>query len=635
MPRPTFDPLVVLAERFRAAIAAAFPGITDADPLITGTKNPALGDFQSNAAMPLAKRTGQKPREIAAAIVEHLDLSGLAEPLTDASIAGPGFINIRLRADTLAELLSNLDTPDLGVAKPAQPQTVVVDLCGVNLAKQMHVGHLRSSIIGDTLARITARLGHTVIRQNHVGDWGLPIAMVTAKVMREADAGRVQLAALTLDDLDRLYKLAQRECDADERGLAAVRRFGLGPKAEAELETQVEGAREATAAARQTLLKLQSHEPATYAVWKRIADVTMAACLATVARLNAIVLPEHSAGESTYSEELAGIVEDLLSRGVAEISEGAVVVRLDDVGIAEPCLIRKSDGGFLYATTDLAGIRRRVQKLGADRVIYTVDARQGLHFKQVFAAGTKAGYATKTVGQASRLPAAGTAAPQPALLEHAAFGTVLGEDGRPFKTRTGESVKLSDLIDEAIARAEQVVASKTPDLSAPDRRRIAEAVAIAALRYVDLSGDRIKDYVFSFDRMLAFEGNTGPYLLYAVVRIRSIFRKGAERGLMSSGAGVPPGAPFAPEHTAEKNLALTLLRYPAVLRAAADALEPHRLCGYLYDLAGAFSSFFDTCPVLAADTEAIRRSRLRLCALTLRVLEDGLHTLGIPTLERM
>jgi arginyl-tRNA synthetase len=614
-----FDPLQVLSERFRAAIAAAFPQAADADPLITGTKNPAMGDFQANAAMALAKKLSMKPRDVALAIVSRLDIADVAEPVTAESVAGPGFINIRLRADTLAGLLRNLDTPTLGIAPASPPQTMVVDLCGVNLAKQMHVGHLRSTIIGDALARGLSRLGHKVIRQNHVGDWGLPIAMVTDKVKREADAGRLRLESLTLDDLDRLYRAAQRECDADERGLAAVRRYGLGPKAEAELGEQVAGASEAMARAKQTLLKLQAHDAPTVAVWRRIADVTMEACLSTVARLNAIVLPEHSAGESSYAGELPGIVDDLLKRGVAEVSDGAVVVRVEDFGIAEPCLIRKSDGGFLYATTDMAGIRRRVQKFGADRVVYAVDARQSLHFKQVFAAATKAGYATRPGATA------------PSHLEHAAFGTVLGEDGRPFKTRTGENVKLSDLIDEAVSRAERVVAEKNAALGADERRKIAEAIGVAALRYADLSSDRIKDYVFSFDRMLAFEGNTGPYLLYALVRVRSIFRKASERGLDAGWEAAPLRVPEA----AEKNLALVLLRYPGVVRAMAEFLEPHRLCQYLYELAGAFSTFFDACPVIQAPDDPTRLSRLRLAHLTARVLEDGLTVLGIPTLQRM
>jgi arginyl-tRNA synthetase len=621
MPPPTasFDPLAVLADRFRAAIAAAAPDAgAEADPLISPSRQANLGDFQSNAAMPLGKKLGKNPREIAQAIVARLDIADIAEPVTDKSIAGPGFINIRLRGDALANLLNGLDTPALGIEKPAKPETVVVDLCGVNLAKEMHVGHLRSTIIGDTLARTLARLGHTVIRQNHVGDWGLPIAMVTGKVMSLAQRGELDLNTLKLNQLDKLYKAAQKDCEADERGLAAVRRFGLGPKAEAELGEQVAGAREAMANAKQTLVKLQAHEPATYKVWQRLADITMQACLANVARLNALVTDRDSAGESSYSEELPGVVQDLLERGIAEESQRAVVVRVEEFGIAEPCIIRKSDGGFLYATTDLAAIRRRVQKLGADRVVYCVDARQGLHFKQVFAASTKAGYATKA------------GATVPSHLEHAAFGMVLGEDGRPFKTRSGENVKLSDLIDEAITRAEAVVAEKSPNLSETERKQIAEAVGIAALRYVDLSSDRIKDYVFSFDRMLAFEGNTGPYLLYALVRIKSIFRKAAERGIT-----VEAATSFRIAEPAEKQLALALLRYPAAARAVGETLEPHRLCQYIYDLAGAFSAFFDACPVLSAEDDPTRQSRLKLCDLTARVLEDALHSLGIPTLDRM
>jgi arginyl-tRNA synthetase len=613
------DPIALLADRLRDAIVAAFPDVGEADPLITPTKQTHLGDFQSNAAMPLAKRLGRPPREIAAAIVARLEIADIAEAPTEASIAGPGFINIRLRGDTLAQLVSGLDSPVLGLEEAMQPQTVVVDLCGVNLAKQMHVGHLRSTIIGDTLARTLARLGHHIVRQNHVGDWGLPIAMVTDKIRRMIEAGQVELQALTLDDLDRLYKLAQREADADERGLAAVKRFGLGPKAQAELEEQVAGAREAMASAKQTLIRLQSHDEATVALWRRIADITMQACLATVARLNATVLEEHSAGESSYAEELAGLVRDLEERGIAEESDGALVVRLDEEGIPEPCLIRKSDGGFLYATTDIAAIRRRVQKFGADRVIYAVDARQSLHFKQVFSAARKAGYATRAGREA------------PSSLEHAAFGTVLGEDGRPFKTRTGENVKLSDLIDEAIARAEAVVAEKSPSLDDQERRTIAEAVGIAALRYADLSTDRVKDYVFSFDRMLAFEGNTGVYLVNALVRIRSIFRKAAERQVGEAWKA----SEYEVREPAEKTLALALLKYPGAVNAVGQSLEPHRLCQFLYELAGAFSVFYDACPVLQAQDERTRDARLRLCDLTARVLHDGLNLLGIPTLERM
>jgi arginyl-tRNA synthetase len=623
MAAPLQDPVQLLADRFKAGILVAFPQLgPDIDPIITHGKQRELGDYQSNAAMPLAKRLSMKPREVAEKIVAAVDLGDIAEPLTQASIAGPGFINIRLRPKALADLLAQLDSPALGLPAPARAMTVVVDLMGVNLAKQMHVGHLRSPIIGDALARTMERLGHKVIRQNHVGDWGLPIAMVTGRLMKLAQRGQINLEKLTLDDLDTAYRAAQLECQRDTAGLEAVRKFGLGPKAEAELEEQVNGATEAFMYARQTLIKLQAKEPATYAVWQKIYQVTMAVCLAACERLHVNVTDADSAGESSYADELAPMVADLVARHIAEESEGALVIRLEDPkwgGIKEPCLIRKTDGGFLYATTDIAAVRRRVQKFDADRIIYAIDARQSLHLRQFFGASRKAGYATNPVTS------------QEAILEHAAFGSVMGEDGRPFKTRSGESVKLADLIEETVTRATAALQTRSPEMPAQEARAIAEAVGTAALKYADLSTDRVKDYLFSFDRMLAFEGNTGPYLLYALVRIKSIFRKATERGV---GAGWEKADPsvIAP---AEKDLALALLRYPGTIRSVGDALEPHRLCQYLYELAGAFSVFFDQCPVLAAESDALRAGRLRLCALTGRVLEDGLHVLGIPTLERM
>jgi len=615
------DPLTMLSQRVQGAIALAFGAeFAAVDPLITPSKHAALGDYQCNAAMGLAKRLGKPPRDVAQAILDKLDLSGLAEPPSDQSIAGPGFINIKLASDALSRMLAAMDTPDLGVPR-ARGERIVVDLCGVNLAKQMHVGHLRSTIIGDALARILERMGNDVVRQNHLGDWGLPIAMVTARIAEDAVAGRVDLSKLTIDTLERAYRQAKRDAEADEAGLASVRKFGLGPKASAELEEQVFGAREQLSRAKSTLIKLQNHDPATLAVWQRIVDVTIADCVHTCSRLQADVKAEYTAGESSYATELAGIVDDLLARGVAEMSEGAVVVRLE--GIHEPCLIRKSDGGFLYATTDFAGIRRRVQKIGASRVVYCVDARQALHFKQAFAGATKAGYAAV-------LDAAGKPTGRHATLEHAAFGMVLGEDGRPFKTRSGDNVKLVELVDEGRGRALAQLKMRSPDTNDADLTPAAEALSVAAIKYADLSNDRAKDYVFRFDRMIAFEGNTGPYLLYAYARIRSIFRKAAERGVGDTWKT----APLRVNEPAEKALALALLRYPSAMRGVNDSLEPHRLCQFLYDLAGAFSSFFDACPVLQAD-EATRDARLRLCDLTSRVLRDGLTCLGIPVLERM
>lgn len=611
-----------LRRAMRAALGDALPA--EASPLLQPSKNPQFGDFQANAAMGLGKSTGRPPREIAQAMIEALardeDFMKIAEA---PEIAGPGFINIRLKNAALDDALAALDTPLLGIAPPAPAtrDTIVVDLCGVNLAKEMHVGHLRATVIGDCLARLGERLGYRVIRQNHFGDWGLPIAMVTERVKRLADAGRLDLEHLTLADLERHYKAAQRDCEADERGLASALRFGLGPKALAELETQVGGARESLARAKATLVALQAHEPTILRVWERISAITLAACFENCRRLQAQVTAEATAGESTYAEELAPLVADLESRGIAALDAGALVIRLDSEGIKEPLLVRKSDGGFLYATTDLAGIRRRVGKLGARRVIYCVDARQSLHFRQVFAGARRAGYDRLQDGACAEFV-------------HAAFGMVLGEDGKPYKTRSGENVKLGELIDEAISRAEQAVAQKNPDLPADERRAIAEAVGIGAIKYVDLSNDRARDYVFSFDRMLAFEGNTGPYLQYAVVRVRSIFRKAAEQFGVTEESLAQRGG-FTIEAPEEKRIALELLKYPGVLRSAMANAEPHRLCAYLYELAGAFSSFFAACPVLQAPDEAKRASRLRLCSLAGRVLTDGLRCLGITPLERM
>lgn len=613
----TFDPLAILRQRFTQAIAAAFPGQGGADPMVAVSKNPAHGDFQCNAAMSLGKALGMPPRQAAQAIVQHAAplVADLAEPLTEKSIAGPGFINITLRPEALPRLLAAMTGPSLGVEPAANAGTTVVDLCGVNLAKQMHIGHIRSIVIGDAICRILERLGERVVRQNHVGDWGLPIAMVTARLMDLAAEGRIDLKTITLDDLDAAYRTAQKECERDAQGLATARAWGMGPKIEAELAAQVAGAEDRYARAQRTLVRLQSHDPEVVAVWERISDVTMRECLAMCARLNAIVQAGDSAGESSYAAELAPLVDDLVKRGIAVESDGALVIRLEDAGIAEPLLVRKRDGGYLYATTDLAAIRRRTGRIGARRVVYCVDVRQSLHFRQVFAGSIKAGYANGPGGV-------------PAALHHAAFGAILGDDGRPFKTRSGENVRLSDVLDEAQARAARAVAEKNPSLTEEERTAIARAVSIGAIRYADLSSERTRDYVFNYDRLLAFEGDTGPYLLYALVRIRSIFRKAAERAVDAEG-------PLQIREPAEKALAMALLRYPQAVNDAAQTLEPHRLCQYLYTLAGAFSVFFDACPVLAAADDATRAARLSLCRLSERVLADGLGLLGIPTLDRM
>lgn len=616
------DPVAILSERFIAAVRAAFPALEgDVDPLIAPNKNPALGDFQSNIAMGLSKRVGKPPRDVAKAISVALKADDLCEPIGESAIAGPGFINIRLRSDALAGMLAGLDTPGLGVVKPATPQTVVVDLCGVNLAKEMHVGHLRSTIIGDALARVFERLGYTVVRQNHLGDWGLPIAMVCDRVRREVEAGRVDLAKITLADLDRHYKEAQKECAPPASIGSVVEDFGhfLTSKFHAEWADEIEAGRVAATAmtrAKRALVDLQAKESGIHTVWKRIVDVTIAACAENCRKLGAIVLAEHTAGESSYADELGPAVEDVLARGVAEIDDGAVIVRLEKPewgAVKEPCLIRKRDGGFLYATTDLCAIRRRSQKFGADRIVYCVDARQSLHFKQVFAASARAGY-TQRPGKS------------PAVMSHAGFGMVLGDDGRPFKTRSGDNVKLADLIQEATDRAAEQMRARGADVPAGDFERTAWAVGVSAIKYADLSIERVKDYVFSFDRMVAFEGNTGPYLLYAYARLRSILRKAGEPGLTTG--------PFVLDTPEERGLALQLLRYPTALDAVAAHGEPHRLCQFLYDVAQAFSTFYAQHRVVDAEP-AIRASRVRLCGLVSRVLGDAMTSLGLPFVDKM
>ncbi len=614
------DLRATLDQRFDAAIRAALGADApdEVNALIMPARNPQFGDFQSNAAMPLAKARSENPRELAQRIVDALRLDDLAET---PDVAGPGFINIRLKSAAIADALTSMDTDDLGVSLPeADRETVVVDLCGVNLAKQMHVGHLRATVIGDALARLHQRLGHTVIRQNHFGDWGLPIAMVVHLVKEKAAAGELDPDALTVEELERLYREAKVRSDLGRVEAKVIDKYRLGPKVEAEFEDDIASGEAFRAACGRTLVALQSGDPETVALWELVSRVTLDACFAVCATLQAHVTDEHTAGESSYRDELPELVRDLEARHVAESSEGALVVPLDDVGIKEPCLVRKRDGGFLYATTDLAAIRRRVQTLGADRVIYAVDSRQGLHFRQVFAAAIKAGYASRDGNTAE--------------LVHAAFGTVLGPDGRALKSRSGENVKLADLLSEAVTRAKAAVAEKNPDLSSKEADAIAADVGVGAIKYADLSSDRIKDYLFDFDRMLAFEGDTGPYLQYANVRVRSIFRK-ADDELDADADALASGADFAPTEPEEKALALELLKYPGVVAQSAATCEPHRLCTYLFDVAQTFSSFFQACPVLRAPDETTRDARLRLCSLTGRVLADGLACLGIPAPERM
>ncbi len=609
------DPVDFLGRRFVDAIVAAFgDGFADTDPLVRPAQNPQFGDFQSNVAMGLAKRVGKPPREIAQTIVASAKLDDVCE---QPEIAGPGFINLRLRADALPRLLTQLEgdltreahsTVREASSWASGSKRVVVDLVGVNIAKQMHVGHLRSSIIGDSLCRVLSRVGNEVIPQNHLGDWGLQIAMVIASLRRRG----IDLDSLDLDALEVEYRDANLECKADRQALDTARRIKAGAHRIAEWEAQVAGAEQRLEEAKSTLVRLQSGDGEIVAAWEKITAITLAGCYEIYDLLDLNVTEEHNRGESFYRERLRPVVEEFIASGIAIESQGAIVVEIE--GDDTPLLIRKSDGGFLYATTDLAAIRYRVQELGARRVIYVVDARQRDHFRKVFEAVRMIGW--------DRLPDGSRAE-----LRHVPFGAVCGEDGKPLKTRSGENIKLKDLLIEAIQRAGAIVREKNPDLPAEEQSQVARAVGIGSVKYADLSTQLQKDYVFAWDRMLAFEGNTGAYLQNQYVRIRSIGRKAPP--------DVRDAAAFRIEAPEEKTLALTLLRYPGTLTSVAQALEPHRLCQYLYDLAGAFSVFYTQCPVLKAETSQLRDARIRLARITERILADGLSLLGIRTLERM
>ncbi len=610
------DPIELLETAFRSAMGAALGDeYAETDPIIKSSQNPQFGDYQANFAMGLAKRLGRKPRDLAQEVVDALDLSAVAEP---AEVAGPGFINIRLKPGALGHLLDAMDQEALGVQPDPDPHSVAIDLCGVNVAKQMHVGHLRSTIIGDAIARIYERRGRKVFRENHLGDWGLPIAMVIDQLRRaETDLDR-----LTLPDLDRAYRDAQLSARADVRGLArAMEPPVAGPHRRAELEEQNAGAHEAMENAKRTLVKLQQGDPSIREDWEKLIRVTMDAVYESYELLNVRLGPANNRGESFFRDRLPDVIDAFVREGVAVEDEGALVVRFEDRD--RPLLIRKSDGGFLYATTDLAAVRFRVHDLGATRVIYVVDARQRDHFRDIFDAAKKIGWDRTADGAAAELV-------------HIPFGSVLGEDKRPLKTRSGENVTLRSLLVQAIERGEKEVISRAEDPAAPthgaprsELQRIGQAVGIGAVKYADLSNDLVRDYVFNFDRMIAFEGRTGPYLQYAHARICSIFAR----------AEIDPESlrdrAVLPDEPEEKTLALMLLKYGGVVDDVARSLEPHRLCTYLYELADAYSSFYQKCPVLKADEASVRDSRLRLSDLTRRVLQDGLDLLGIEAPQRM
>lgn len=561
-----------LSERVGAALTAAAG--EPAPPVVQVAARPEFGDYQANGVMGAAKRGKRNPRELAAEVVAQADLGGLAAAV---EIAGPGFLNITLDDSFLA---SALDREPL-IEAAGHPLRIVVDYSAPNLAKEMHVGHLRSTIIGDAMARILEALGNTVLRQNHVGDWGTQFGMLVT-FLNETGANSEELA-----DLESFYRQAKARFDGDSEFADRSRRAVVG---------------------------LQSGDPEILDRWRRFIRISLSHCETVYRRLDTTLRPEHVMAESAYNDDLGNVVADLDAAGLLEESDGARCVFLEGFtgksGDPLPLIVQKSDGGYLYATTDLAAVRHRAGTLAADRVLYFTDARQALHFRQVFAAAERAGFSRPDM-----------------KLEHHPFGAMLGTDGKPFRTRAGEVVKLTELLDEAEARALALVTEKNPDLDDAERREIARVVGIGAVKYADLSKNRTSDYVFDWDQMLSFDGNTAPYLQYAYARIQSVFRRGGIDPASLDGE-VVIGEPT--EHA----LAVLLLRLQETLEQVAEDGLPHMLCAYLYDLAAAFTRFYEACNVLNAEP-AVKASRLRLCRRTAETLKTGLGLLGIETVERM
>lgn len=561
-------------------------GIPEGLPaLIAPGKKTGFGDYQANCAMGAAKVMGINPRELAARIVEQLQLVGIANKI---EIAGPGFINIDLDPEWLGQQIAAAQVDArMGITCASTPQTVVIDYSGPNLAKEMHVGHLRSTIIGDALARLLEFQGHTVIRQNHVGDWGTQFGMLIAELEEQLGANRE--ADMALKDLEVFYQQAKKHFDDDAAFADKARNY---------------------------VVRLQSGDPAILKLWQEFKNVSLHHSTEIYQQLNVTLSDTDVRGESFYNNDLAPVVKELQDQGLAVESEGAQVVFLPELadkdGNPSPVIIQKQGGGYLYATTDLAAMRYRVNTLHADRIMYFIDARQSLHMQQVFTLALKAGFVRADVS-----------------LEHLAFGTMMGADGKPFKTRTGGTVKLAELLVEAIERAAALVAEKNPELAPGEMSEIGRKVGIGAVKYADLSKTRTNDYIFSWDSMLSFDGNTAPYLQYAFTRVQSIFRKAGVTPQSLSGA-------ILIDSEQEKLLAIKLLQFSEVLDQVAREAMPHLLCTYLYEISSLYMSFYEACPILKEGVTAeVRASRLRLCHLVARTLEQGLNLLGIEVMERM
>jgi arginyl-tRNA synthetase len=586
------------AEFLRARVVAAVRAAL-ADPTFAGDialHRSTHADFQADVALGLGRTLKRPPRELAVAIAAQLTPG---DGLAAVAVSGPGFLNLTLDARYLATTLTRMLADDrLGMRAVEHPETVVVDYSSPNLAKEMHVGHVRSTIIGDALVRVLSWQGHDVVRRNHIGDWGTPFGMLIEQLLDVRALG----AEASLRQLADFYREARAKFDADP---------------------------DFAERARQRVVQLQAGEPETLALWQRLRDLSLEHMYELYRRLGVSLRREDVVGESHYNAELADVVEELLRGGVARVSQGAICVFPPGFtgrdGEAVPLIVRKQDGGYGYACTDLAALRQRLRQLGARRVVYVVGAPQSQHFAMVFATAVLAGWVKDGV-----------------RLEHAAFGSVLGTDKKMLKTRAGDAVSLAALLDEAVERALAVVSAKSVDLEPAVQARIAEAVGIGAVKYADLANDRLKDYVFDWNRMLSFEGNTAPYLMYAHARIASLLLK-AEAQLDDDGDdGNATGAPPANRGPAvmviaaaeERALALELVELSTVVARVAESLQPHRLCGYLHDVATAFTRFYEACPVLKAPP-AQRQSRLLLCRITARILAHGLGLLGISAPPRM
>ena len=586
----------LLEDRLTNAMQKA-SGLENCAAMLKPTTDPKFGDYQANGVMAVAKQLKTNPRQLAEKVVEQLDVSDMCEM---PEVAGPGFINLRLKPEFIAKRLLeiNADTSErLSVIKVQDPKTIVLDFSGPNIAKQMHVGHLRSTIIGDAICRLLEFQGHNVVRQNHIGDWGTQFGMLCAlydKILLEAPKGEAICRDETLADIEGFYREAQHLYKTDEEFAKTSRAAVVG---------------------------LHTGEGVWVTYWERIVTTTSKHFLEIYDRLGVSLEDKHTRGESFYSDKLQNVVDDLKAKGLAVESDGAMCVFSPGFKNKEgqdlPLIVQKSDGAFLYATTDLAAIRYRVSELGAKKIIYVTDARQSLHFEMVFAVARMADWV-----------------PDDVELVHVTFGSVLGEDSKPLKTRSGENVKLKELLDEAVIRAKAVVEQKNPELPQAKKEEIAAAVGVGAVKYADYTNNRTSDYIFSFDKMLAMEGNTAPYMQYAYARVKSIERKALEKAVDAIGelAAIKSISLTEP---AEIELAKQLARYDEAIISAASDFRPNYLTAYLFDLAGKFSSFYTQCPVLTAEPSK-RPTRLLLCDLTAKTIRHGLSTLlGITVVEQM